>query len=302
MRLYAPAKINLYLSILKKRKDGYHDLETIFQTISLYDELELREIRQKKPTLSLKVIQNNSQTAQDCPQDQKNLVWKAADCFFKEFDLKKSCEIILKKRIPMQAGLGGGSSDAAATLKGLAQLFLKFSYSSSKVQSRLFKCASQLGADVPFFLKGGCALAKGKGEKICSISPSPKFWCVIVKPEIGCSTKEAYGWWDKFRQKKGLKLTENSNINIMLNSLTKQKGLKKWGSHIKNSFEDVVLSKIPELKKCKQEMLSLGAKNACLAGSGSAFFGVVSSKKIGEEIKKKLLYSYKNVWLVHSIR
>ncbi|MBI2119393.1 MAG: 4-(cytidine 5'-diphospho)-2-C-methyl-D-erythritol kinase [Elusimicrobia bacterium] len=301
MRLLAPAKINLYLQILKKRKDGYHSLETIFQTISLYDELELKETKQKVPRFSLKVIQNGSQKTQNCPPDQKNLVWKAAEHFFKEFNLNKSCAIILKKKIPIEAGLGGGSSDAAATLKGLAQLFLKSSYSSSKVQSKLLSCASRLGADVPFFLKGGCALGKGIGEKISAITPAPKFWCVIVKPEIGCSTKEAYAWWDETRQKKGLKLTENSNINIMLNSLIKQKGRKTWSLTIKNSFEDIVLSKIPELKKCKREILSQGAESACLSGSGSAFFGIVSSKKVGEEVKKKLLHSYQNVWLVQSL-
>ncbi|MBI4217647.1 MAG: 4-(cytidine 5'-diphospho)-2-C-methyl-D-erythritol kinase, partial [Elusimicrobia bacterium] len=177
VRILAPAKVNLTLEILGKRKDGYHAIETIFQTVSLYDRIRIFKRENSRSPILLRVLAPQPHSPQNCPADRTNLVWRAADLFFKKFRIRGSCEITLEKNIPAQAGLGGGSSDAAATLLALSKLY---NPRTPSLQPTLRTLAAQLGADVPFFLKGGCAWARGLGEKISPLERPKKFWLVIV--------------------------------------------------------------------------------------------------------------------------
>lgn len=161
MKILAPAKVNLHLAIGNLRPNGYHDLETVFQTVGLYDELVFSRSRD----INLKVF--GPQISPDFPCGPENIVWRSADEFFRAFRILPGVNITLKKNIPVQAGLGGGSSDAASALKGCARLFLK--KLGHKEEKILHSIALRLGADVPFFLKGGCALARGVGEKLSLI-------------------------------------------------------------------------------------------------------------------------------------
>ena len=298
MKILSPAKVNLYLDIVGKRKDGYHKIETIFQTVSLYDTVEVSPAGPNGPSIALTVISQRGEKSA-CPPNHENIVWKAAKLFFETFNLKKSCRIVLTKNIPIQAGLGGGSSNAASTLKALSRIFLK-NRSSKETKKLLRKIACRLGADVPFFLEGGCALASGIGEKIVPLPSPQKFWLVILKPEIGLSTREVYQWFD-WETNRPKRLTYRSNLNKIKVLITKNKGVQDWGICIHNSFERIVLKKVPELGKAKERLLRVGSLNASLSGSGSAFFGIALSKADGERIQENLKRFYPKVWLVHSV-
>ena len=292
MRILAPAKINLYLDIVGVRSDGYHELETIFQTVNLYDSLE---IQKAKPPIALKVSLpgNLDISGLEGPQ---NIVWKAADRFFKKLKISGACKIAIKKNIPIQAGLGGGSSDGAAVLKALKKIFLK---KSGAPQERVLEqAAASLGADVPFFLKGGCAFGEGAGEKLSSL-PVPKFWAVLVKPKIGLSTREVYGWYDARPPQKPL--TGNHKIRKMIGLIRLRKSSRDWSDLIYNCFEDVVYSRVPELGRLKRILLAQGARNALLSGSGSALFGLADSKVQGEKIKRAMVRMGLEAWVVRSV-
>ncbi len=291
MKLLAPAKINLYLNILNKRKDGYHTLKTIFQTVSLYDRIEIEKSK-SGDRIHLNVLTQES----PCPTGPENIVWKAADLFFKKFRLKEGCKITLKKEIPTQAGLGGGSSDAATTLQGLAKLFLGDEANSSKTRPILHQIAKGLGADVPFFLKGGCAIASGIGDRLTPLSTVPHFWAVIIKPSIGCSTVEAYRWLDSCPR-----LTPLGDFNRMVTQIRSKKKISYWGPYIYNSFEGVVFKKYPEIGEIKSKLIEAGSEFVSLSGSGSALFGIVSTRKIGQQVMDKCARFHKKIWLVSSL-
>lgn len=297
-RALAPAKINLYLEIGRKRRDGYHELTTLFQTVGLYDQIEIHSTNDKKTELSLQVFPSTIRKI--CPPNSKNLVWRAAELFLLKFSISERVKILLRKKIPVQAGLGGGSSDAAATLKALAYLFLN--HTKTKI-AILKKIALQLGADVPFFLEGGCALGKGIGEKIRPLSPPPQFWCVLVKPSLGLSTAEVYRWLDQDNQKGAAKskLTSHRNLNKILYLMSRKKPAREWSPYLYNSLEKTVYKRVPMLAELKEKIIQYGAWNACLSGSGSALFGIVSSQSVGEKIKQKLKGAGRESWVVHSL-
>lgn len=306
MIFLAPAKVNLFLDITGLRPDGYHEIRTVFQTVSLYDRLILSKSPKGSPRIVFKV-RARGEAAKLCPSDERNIVWKAADLFFKEFRIDGSCRIVLEKNIPIQAGLGGGSSDAAAALNGLARLFLK--KKPKGMERALQKIAKACGADVPFLLQGGCAEASGIGEKIRRISPTPRFWAVVVKPPVGCPTKDVYQWldeslgWKKGSPAKlsGPELTYRPKIHKITRQMGLRKPAKQWGSLLFNSFEAVVFQKHPQLAQTKQFLLDQGAFAACLSGSGSALFGLVSSKSEGLKIVRAFPPSSGKAWLVRSV-
>jgi 4-diphosphocytidyl-2-C-methyl-D-erythritol kinase len=307
MKILAPAKVNLYLEIGKKRADGYHELKTIFQTISLCDILEIKKI--PPGPIQIKIVPKTISATAHCPANDQNIVWKAATFFFNRFNIKESCSITLTKQIPIQAGLGGGSSDAAAVLKGLSKIFLK-NPSSKKIQKELHRLSINLGADVPFFLKGGTAFARGIGEKISFLKSPKKFWMLVLKPKMGLSTPQVYRWVDTFQEnrpekparpapKKGL--TCGRKLNKMVASIRQNRAVNEWAGCLFNSFEDVVFDQFPELSKIKQSLVGAGAQNALLSGSGSAFFAPVLSKADGDQVKKKLKNFDGEIWVAHSV-
>ena len=256
------AKINLRLDILGKRADGYHELRTIFQTLSLYDELRVRT--SKRPGISLN-IQGNASLASE--PVQKNLVYRAVEAIKRKLKIAGGVEIQLKKRIPAGGGLGGGSSDAVAAMLGYLQL------KKRKLPAvQMMEIAASLGADVPFFLMGGRVLGVNRGDEIYPLQDVPKMHLLVVVPrEIRVPTPDAFRWVNA----KPLGLTKSAIDPKLL-----QFCALSWsaqGSGLSNDFEGPVFRRHPRLGQIKRVLLQKGATEASLAGSGSAVFGVFPS-------------------------
>ena len=272
VRIPAFAKINLRLDIVGKRADNYHELRTIFQTISLHDDLRLRASRHSRISLT---IHGNERLAQE--PFEKNLVFRAIDALRREMKIRSGVEIDLYKKIPAGGGLGGGSSNAAAALLGYLQLTRK------KIPlQRLIEIATPLGADVPFFLFGGRALGVNKGDEIYPLADIKKHAILVVAPQaIHVSTPDAFRWVNApplpSSQKPGSRpqLTK-SRLNPKLSRFC----ALCWSAQLaglSNDFEAAVFRRHPRLATIKRELLRAGAAEAMLAGSGSAVFGVFPS-------------------------
>ena len=260
VRIPALAKINLRLEVLGKRPDGFHELRTIFQTISLRDELHLKSTR--KPGISLRVFGNHSLSGEPV---EKNLVYRAVDALRKELGAKDGVSIALKKTIPAGRGLGGGSSDAAAALIGYLRLTKK-----KLPPEQLSEIGATLGADVPFFLEGGRALGVDKGDEIYPVPDIPKLHLLVVSPKsIHVPTPNAYRWL------KAPQLTDASENYRLTRFCALSWSLQ--GGPLLNHFEDAVFQQHPRLAEIKRDLLQNGATEALLAGSGSAVFGVFPS-------------------------
>jgi 4-diphosphocytidyl-2-C-methyl-D-erythritol kinase len=260
VRIPAFAKINLRLEILGKRPDGYHELRTIFQTVSLHDDLRLW--RARKPGISLSVVGNAALSGEPV---EKNLVYRAVHALQQELKDSDGIEIELKKKIPAGRGLGGGSSDAAAAMIGYLGL------SGKKVASeRLMQMGASLGADVPFFLQGGRALGIGRGDEIYPLPDIEKKSVLIVSPaDIHVPTPDAYRW---LNAPELTKTAENPKLWKFCVSSWSVQGTGLW-----NDFEGAVFQHYPRLSEIKRELLRRGATEALLAGSGSAVIGVFPS-------------------------
>jgi 4-diphosphocytidyl-2-C-methyl-D-erythritol kinase len=271
VRIPAFAKINLRLDVLGKRADGFHELRTIFQTISLHDELKLRESR--GAGISLR-IDGNENLAQE--PAEKNLAYRAVGALRKELKIRGGVVIDLKKTIPAGRGLGGGSSDAAAALLGYLRLTGK-----SLPAARLIEIAASLGADVPFFLLGGRALGVNKGDEIYPLSDIKKLAILVVSPrEIHVPTPDAYKWLKAKRIESSASPGRDSLTKSPVNHKLWEFCALCWspqGSGLSNDFEGPVFRRHPRLGKIKRELLQRGAAEASLAGSGSAVFGVFPS-------------------------
>jgi 4-diphosphocytidyl-2-C-methyl-D-erythritol kinase len=256
MRIKSFAKINLALSVLGRRTDGYHEIQTIFQTISLYDELEIASSDR------LKLRCEN--LPEDIPQES-NLVWKAASLLAAKSGAELGASIVLKKRIPMGGGLGGGSSNAAAALLGLRR-FWNLDISDSELQA----IAAGLGSDVPFFLNGGMAMGTGRGEKIELFPDMPAKDLIVIFPGVHVSTAEAY-----------------RSLNLGLTSASRAHriqflyGQVKFGclTEIFNDFEASILPAYPLIVEAKRFLEERGAIVAMLSGSGSSVFGFFPSEE-----------------------
>jgi len=268
VRIPAFAKINLRLDILGKRSDGFHELRTIFQTISLHDELRLRA--SQRPGVSLTIDGNESLAAEPA---QKNLVYRAVKLLQRELKIRSGVEIELKKQIPAGRGLGGGSSDAAAALLGCLRLTGK-----TLELARLIEIAGSLGADVPFFLLGGRALGISKGDEIYPLEDIPELHLLVVSPrDVHVPTPDAYRWL----KAKPLGLTNRAANSKLLGFCALSWGLSAMagaqGRGLSNDFEVPVFRRHPRLAAIKRALLRGGASEASLAGSGSAVFGIFPS-------------------------
>ncbi len=267
IEILSPAKVNLFLKITGQRVDGYHELVSVFVPVALYDKLKI-----SKSEKGLEVYC----TGRELPKGQDNLINRAAISFFEKTGIRKGTKITLIKKIPISSGLGGGSSDAAATLKGLNQL-----WPNPLSKEDLEKLALSLGADVPFFLLQKPAIARGIGEILQPIENFPSFWYVIVSPDFMVSTAWAY-------ERTKLELTNNGNQNI-LNSL--KKGIFNIPDLLFNDLERVTLVKYPFLCSIKDSLIKLGALGALMTGSGPSVFGLFDSAKKAQEAGK-ILESY----------
>src|SRR5262249_12161095 len=260
VRIPAFAKINLRLEILGKRPDGYHELRTIFQTVSLRDDLRLRRSRNSGISLS---VQGNAALSGE--PAEKNLVYRAVRALQEELKDSSGIEIELRKRIPAGRGLGGGSSDAAAAMIGYLRLTGK-----KLAAERLMEIGASLGADVPFFLQGGRAVGIGRGDEIYPLADIEKKNILIVSPaEIHVPTPDAYRW---LNAPELTKTAENSKLwEFCALSWSVQ------GTGLLNDFEGAVFQHYPRLSEIKRDLLQKGATEALLAGSGSAVIGVFPS-------------------------
>ncbi|MCX6639017.1 MAG: 4-(cytidine 5'-diphospho)-2-C-methyl-D-erythritol kinase [bacterium] len=254
----APAKVNIGLRVLGVRPDGYHEIWTILQEIDLADEILLWE----SPDLSLLVTPE----LPDVPSDESNLVIKAARILRQATACRIGAKIHLRKNIPAGAGLGGGSSDAAAVLRGLNLL-----WGTKLTNAELAELASQIGSDVPFFIRGGCCLATGRGAILQSIESRIHDPVVLLCPDIGISTAWAYKNIEKYRL-----TTQFENITFH-DYIEKHLSDPAAPSCFINDFEPLVFDFHPSLKSLKEALLQNGAYYASLSGTGSSLFGVFSS-------------------------
>jgi 4-diphosphocytidyl-2-C-methyl-D-erythritol kinase len=259
LTLPAFAKINLSLRVLGQRADGYHDLDTVFQTVSLHDTIKIAATDNSEITLSC----DDRRLA----IDETNLVSRAAESLRARFGAEKGARIRLEKRIPVHAGLGGGSADAAVTLLALAHLW---KLSASKHD--LLALGSRLGADVPFFLFGGTAHGTGIGDNIAPLRDTPEKFVLIIKPNAGTKTSDAYEALDE----RSL-TTPNSKTILSSSQPTEHFDIGRFAS-LENDFEAVVFDLEPEIARAKRALVQSGAQAAALAGSGSAVFGVFDSE------------------------
>jgi 4-diphosphocytidyl-2-C-methyl-D-erythritol kinase len=264
----AHAKVNLDLRVLGTREDGYHELRTVFQTIDLHDTLTAQV---KRGPFVLKC------RTPGVPLDSRNLVWRAAAALWKA--LGRAGEpadtvVTLDKQIPMQAGLGGGSSDAAAALQVLARLW------GGAPLSLLREVAAGVGSDAPFFLSGGTALGLGRGEEIYPLVDLPRHWIVVIRPPFGVSTVEAYAWYDEDRAA-GVR-EPRGELQILP---------APWPSRAAqmiNDLEPPVMRRHQEIGALKQLLRDAGATAAAMSGSGSAVFGLFRSRVAAEKAVKPL--------------
>jgi 4-diphosphocytidyl-2-C-methyl-D-erythritol kinase len=262
VRIPAFAKVNLRLDVLGKRDDGFHELRTVFQTISLRDDLRLRSSRSSEISLS---VRGNASLSQE--PNHKNLVYRAVDALRRELKIRTGVEIDLRKNIPAGRGLGGGSSDAAAALLGYLRLVRR-----TIPPARLMQIASALGADVPFFLLGGRALGLNKGDEIYPLPDIPTFSLLVVSPkDIHVPTPDAYKWLKAPRLTLTKSLANPKLFEFCALSWSTQ------GTGLSNDFEPPVFRRHPRLAQIKRVLLQKGAAEASLAGSGSAVFGVFPS-------------------------
>jgi 4-diphosphocytidyl-2-C-methyl-D-erythritol kinase len=253
VRQPAFAKINLCLQVHGKRPDGYHELRTIFQAVSLHDTLELRFAPRRGITLQL--------DDPALPSDSRNLVWRAIAAMKRELHVRRGIHVKLDKRIPVARGLGGGSSDAAAALIGMLRLTGR-----SLPLPKLMQIASSLGADVPFFLFGGRAMGISRGDEIYPLPDGPRRVVLIVSPhDIGVSTRDAYAWLDR-------RLTNAPSPHRLWSFCALC--WSRQANGISNDFEAAVSRRHTRLRQIKRALLRGGAAEAALAGSGSAVFGV----------------------------
>ena len=281
IQLKSRAKINLSIDVLGKRQDGYHLVEMIMQTVDLFDKIKIFSL--KEDTI---ILESNSS---DIPLDSRNIVYKAADLIKKQYNINKGVKINIEKNIPIAAGMAGGSSNAAAVLVGLNQLWeLKLSLEELK------ELGLKLGADVPFCIEGNAALAENIGEKLTNIDGlSEDTYILICKPELFVSTKEIYQEIDS-------KIIEKRPDNKLLINLLKENKIEEIASNMYNVLEEVTKAKYPIISEIEKTMIENNALGSMMSGSGPTVFGLYKNKEKAENCKKILLKSFKQVYVVKS--
>lgn len=258
----AYAKINIGLDVLRRRADGYHEVKMIMQTVDIYDELVLE--RRKEPGIELRM--DNS----ELPSGGDNLICRAADLLFREKKITEGVNISLTKRIPIAAGMAGGSADAAAALRGVNELF-DLGYSLTELQA----LGVGLGADIPYCLAGGTMLSEGIGEILTPLPAPPAAHLVIAKPDINVSTAFVYGNLHADR------LAWHPDIDDMIAAL--QKGdLDGITGRLGNVLETVTVKAHPVIEQIKELLRKQGAENALMSGSGPTVFGIFKEKETAE--------------------
>lgn len=280
IKLKARAKINLGLDVVRKREDGYHEVRMIMQMINLYDKITLRQRTEPGITVSTNLSY--------LPVNEDNLVYRAAKMLMDEFQVSGGLEIVLQKYIPVAAGMAGGSSDAAAVMVGVNRMF-HLGLSKKQLMERGVK----IGADVPFCIMRGTALAEGIGEKLTTLPAMPHCSLVIAKPKVHVSTKFVYG------NLKADEITEHPDIDGQVQAL-RDNDLEQIVAKMGNVLETVTIPAYPVIDKIKQTMIRHGAMGAMMSGSGPTVFGVFEREEQAKEVCRLLKKegSAKQIYLV----
>jgi len=285
LSLRAAAKVNLSLEVLGKREDGYHELITVLQAVDLSDRLTL----EVATTIELRMIEELRMTDERLPADQDNSVWQAAHLLRDAAGVAGGARITLDKRIPVAAGLGGGSSDAAAALWGLNHLWgLRWS------TERLGELAVRLGMDTPFFLLGGRALATGRGELLESLPSARGFALVLANPQVLLSTREVYA-----RVPPTLR-GDGSRTRALITALATGNSSRLAGS-LYNNLEPVAEPLCPAVRSIKRALLDAGALGAVMSGSGPTVFGLARSYDHARQIRNRVSRGSWSCWAVRTL-
>lgn len=262
--LLSPAKINLTLEVFGKRSDGYHEIRSIVQPVNLFDEVKI-DIRDGEG------IEIES-TGLQIPRGRENLAWKAAEVFLKESGLNFNVRVSIKKRIPLGAGLGGGSGNAAAVLVGMNRITKKFS------ENELIQLAPKIGADVALFINCRSAVIEGIGEKITLVRDFPLFYYVLLNPGFETSTRRIYEFWDEMSEEEGL-IRADMEDTVSL--------FREGQFPLRNDLEKPAMRLYPEIKALKERLLGMEVEAVSMTGSGSTVFGIFRS-----EGEAKKIYDY----------
>lgn len=260
----AYGKINLSLDVRGRRENGYHDVSMVMQTVDIYDIISLNKLENED---EIKLTAN----VDNIPLDETNIVYKAVKLVKEEYGINEGVLAHIEKHLPIAAGMGGGSSDCAAALRGMNRLF-ELGLSDEKLE----ELGVRLGADVPFLIKGGIALAEGIGEKLTTLSAFPECVLVIAKPDLGVSTKEVYEAFD------GLKEVNHPDIGKLVNSLGNTK-LKDIVKLLGNVLEEVTVNKYKIIEKIKTLLLENDAVFSMMTGSGPTVFGIFENSEQAEK-------------------
>ncbi|SJZ36042.1 4-diphosphocytidyl-2-C-methyl-D-erythritol kinase [Pilibacter termitis] len=263
----APAKINLGLDAIRKREDGYHDLEMIMASVDLSDYVSVRGISEKKVVLTT--------DSNFLPTDKRNHAYQAAILLMKRFDVKTGVEIHIQKNIPVSAGLAGGSSDCAATLRALNKLWnLELS------QAQLAEIGAEIGSDVPYCIYGNTAFVTGRGEFVEKIEDMPSCYIIMVKPKMSVSTGSVF---------KALDTSSAFHPNIFLiKQAVEEKNYPKMIEHMGNTLESVTIDRYPEIEQIKKAMKKFGADVSLMSGSGPTVFCLVKKENRAKRIYNAL--------------
>jgi 4-diphosphocytidyl-2-C-methyl-D-erythritol kinase len=257
LKLFAHAKVNLSLDIIRRLEDGYHEIKSVMQQIFLKDRIDISEIKNN----SININSNDSRL----PLDQKNIVWKAVNLIREKYNIHQGVSIFIDKAIPLEGGLAGGSSDVASVLIGLNEL-----WKLQLTQDELINYGSMIGFDVCFCIVGGTALVTSKGEKVMPIRTELKLPLLIANPGFGISTKAAFQAVDL--SKVGIRLASDAMVKSM--SFSDMRGLVE---NLHNDFESTILATYPQIHFLKTMVQLKGAAGVLLSGSGSSIFGIMNS-------------------------
>lgn len=280
MQVKAYGKVNIALDIVGKREDGYHLLRMIMQTVDIYDELTF-----KRGLAGIKITSNK----EFVPMDERNLVYKAIELFSNTYHIAPDIEVHIEKNIPVEAGMAGGSTDAAAALRAMRDL-----YKPEISDEELMSLGVKIGADVPYCIIGGTALCEGIGEIITRLKPFKEKLMVVVKPNFGVSTVEAY---------KGFKLQEvkeHPPVNELIEAM-KQENLKFVAENMGNLLELVTIKNHKEIQEIKDFILDEGALGAMMSGSGPTVFAFFDDLKKATTCAEKLKNKYKEVFITKTV-
>ena len=285
------AKVNLGLRILDRRPDGFHELRTVYQTISLADRIELTWT----PGRAGKIVLRCNRKELETPD---NLVVRAAEALLQRTGSRGNLHISLRKQVPEGAGLGGGSSDAAAALTGLSRLLNR-----PQPPEVLTEIAAGLGSDVPFFLQGGRAVGVSRGEEVYPLPEPPREWLLLLAPYVHSSTPEAYRDLAKARQGSLTPLDKPRIINVFGSGIGVPGGraAQSLAGALANDFEEIIFHRFPKLAVLKSRLIKVGARDSALSGSGAALFGLFATRRAAEDARDGLGKVEADVFVVSTV-